>query len=186
MVAALSVYLASGVEKPCQYLRICVLFGMHNTIVPRVRSHLSHWSKHYSIRTRLQTYICFHSWRRQLRTLRTLSMSWNDMLGVILLLGERLGKSGYPSYDTDCHKSKRNDGPNNTPALWGASILLGKNTGVGGIYFAEDKIVALFKDTGQCNVIWVLGESHNIPDAVQRRHNADKKLRVLAELLQLL
>jgi hypothetical protein len=42
MVAALSVYLASGVEKPCQYLRICVLFGMHNTIVPRVRSHLSH------------------------------------------------------------------------------------------------------------------------------------------------
>ena len=108
------------------------------------------------------------------------------MFGVILLLGERLGKSGYPSYNTDCHKNERNNGPNNTPALRGTSIFLGKNAGVGGIYFAEDKIVALFKDIGQCNVIWVLGKSHNIPDAIQCRHNADKKLRELADLLQLL
>ena len=53
----------------------------------------------------------------RLRTVWTLLTSWNDMLGGILLLGERLGKSGYPSYDTDYHKNERNDGPNDTPAL---------------------------------------------------------------------
>jgi hypothetical protein len=75
--------------------------------------------------------------------------SWNKVLGVVLLLAERFGKRGYSSNDPRDHEYKGYDGPNNTPTLWRASILLGENAGVGGIYFAKDEIVALSKDCGQ-------------------------------------
>ena len=34
MVATLPAYLASGLEKPCQHLRMCVLFGVHIPLRP--------------------------------------------------------------------------------------------------------------------------------------------------------
>jgi hypothetical protein len=76
------------------------------------------------------------------------STSWNKVFGVVLLLTERFGKRGYSSNDSRDHEYKGYNGPNNTPTLRRASILLGKNAGVGGIYFAKDEIVALSKDCG--------------------------------------
>jgi hypothetical protein len=105
------------------------------------------------------------------------STSWNKVLRAILLLAERLRECGYSSNDARGHENKRYDGPNNTPTLRRASILLGKDAGVGSIYFAKDEIVALFKDCGQRRRTGgVLRESHNIPDAIKGRHDAYEKL----------
>lgn len=65
-----------------------------------------------------------------------ISSSRNEMLRVILLLTKALRKSGDTTDDTDGHKAQADDGPNNTPALGGASISLGEDTGVGTIHFA--------------------------------------------------
>ena len=114
------------------------------------------------------------------------STSWNKVLGAILLLAERFRECGYSSNDARGHENKGYDGPNNTPTLRRASILLGKDTGVGGIYFAKDEIVALFKNCGQHRRTGgVLRESHNIPDTIQGRHDAYEKLCKLLVLANL-
>jgi len=87
------------------------------------------------------------------------SASWNEVLGVIFLLAERLWKCGYSSDDSCGHEKNGNHSPNNTPTLGRSSILLGENTGVGRIHFAKNEIVTY------------------IPNAVKGRHNAYEKLR---------
>jgi len=86
-------------------------------------------------------------------------------------------KSGYSSNNGSDHKEKRNNRPDNSPALRRTSIFTGKNACVGAVHFAENEIVALF---GSCGEYQTTGEgfrkSYNIPDAVKARHNTYKKL----------
>ena len=58
------------------------------------------------------------------------------MLRVILLLTEALRESRNTTDNTDGHKAQADDGPNDTPALRGASISLSENTGIGTVDFA--------------------------------------------------
>lgn len=52
------------------------------------------------------------------------------MLGVGLLLAERLGECSDASDDTNSHEAERDQGPDDTPALGGATVLLGEDAGV--------------------------------------------------------
>lgn len=58
------------------------------------------------------------------------------MLGVGLLLAERFGECCDTTDDTNSHEAERDQGPDDTPALGGATILLGEDAGIGGVDFA--------------------------------------------------
>lgn len=102
------------------------------------------------------------------------------------MLGERLGKYSYSSNDARDHKYDGYDRPDDTPTLRRASKPLGKDTSVGGIYFAKDQIIALYKECCQRRkrVASSFEGSYNIPNAVEGRHDANEKLHsfVLADL----
>jgi hypothetical protein len=101
--------------------------------------------------------------------------SWNEILRIILLLASRLRECGNPSNDTRNHKNQRYDRPNNTPTLRRASILLCKDAGVGGIDFSKDKVIALFRLSSAEKDGRNAEGTHNIPNAIKRRHNANEK-----------
>lgn len=65
------------------------------------------------------------------------------MLRVFLLLAEGLGECSDSANDSDSHEGKRDDGPDDTPALRRSSIFLGEYASVRTVDFAKDKIVAL-------------------------------------------
>ncbi|KAI6776766.1 hypothetical protein HG530_000711 [Fusarium avenaceum] len=91
------------------------------------------------------------------REKQTIPLSGDELLRVLLLLLERLRKCCQTSNNTSGHEKDRNDGPDDTPALRGAAVSLGKHAGVGRVYFPQDQIVA------------------DIPHAVQRRHDTDEE-----------
>jgi hypothetical protein len=51
--------------------------------------------------------------------------------------------SGDASNNASDHEEKRNDGPDESPALRGASISLCKDTCIRAVYFAKNEIVTL-------------------------------------------
>ena len=62
--------------------------------------------------------------------------SWDEMLGIGFLLAERFGECSDATDDTNSHETERDQGPDDTPALGGATVLLGEDAGVGGVDFA--------------------------------------------------
>ena len=60
------------------------------------------------------------------------------------MLGERFGESCNTGDDSSNHEDERDDGPDDTPALRGASIALGEDAGIGFVDFSQDEIVTLF------------------------------------------
>lgn len=66
------------------------------------------------------------------------------MLGLLLLLAERLGKRRNGSHNANSHEPQGNKGPNDAPAARRATISLREDTRIGGIDFAENEIVTLF------------------------------------------
>jgi hypothetical protein len=71
------------------------------------------------------------------------SASWNEFARVGFLLAACLGECSYTSNDTGNHEKYRHNGPHDSPALRRAAIFLGKDTGIGAVYFAENQIIAL-------------------------------------------
>lgn len=67
------------------------------------------------------------------------------MLGVLLLLTEGLMESGNSTNDANCHEAKRDDRPDDTPALRRTAVLAGEYAGIRRVYFAKDQVIALFK-----------------------------------------
>lgn len=66
------------------------------------------------------------------------------MLGLLLLLAERLGKGRDGSHNAHSHEQQGNDGPNDAPAAGRATISLREDTRIGSIDFADDEVVTLF------------------------------------------
>jgi hypothetical protein len=66
------------------------------------------------------------------------------MLGLLLLLAERLGKRRDGSHNANGHERQGNNGPNDAPAAGRATISLREDTCIGSIDFAENEIVTLF------------------------------------------
>jgi hypothetical protein len=59
------------------------------------------------------------------------SSRWNKVLGISLLLACRFWERRYSSNDCTGHKNDGYNAPNDTPALGGSTISLGKNTSIG-------------------------------------------------------
>ena len=102
------------------------------------------------------------------------------MLRVGLLLAEGLMERSYTCDNPNCHERKGNKRPDNTPAARRATVSLSEDTGVGGVDFADDKVVALV------TVSWIPArkkkgkKTYNIPDTVECRHHTDEQLSKLA------
>ena len=69
--------------------------------------------------------------------------SGNEFLRVVLLLATRLVESGDTGDDASDHEEKRNDGPDDSPALRGASISPGEDACIRAVYLAKNEIVTL-------------------------------------------
>ena len=65
------------------------------------------------------------------------------MLGIVLLLTERLMEYRNSTYDANCHEHEGDDRPNHTPALRGSAVLGGKDAGIRSIHLAKDQIITL-------------------------------------------
>lgn len=72
------------------------------------------------------------------------SKGGNETLRVFLLLAEGLGECSDSTNDSDSHECKRDDGPDDTPALRRSSVFLGEHASIRTVDFAEDEIVALY------------------------------------------
>lgn len=107
-------------------------------------------------------------------------LSGDEFLRLILLVAERLWERGNPRDDAGDHEEERDDGPDDAPALRGAAVPLCEDAGVGTVHFAKDEIVALQKAhllaRNQNHRKVGRGSTHDIPDAVKRRHDADEQL----------
>lgn len=66
----------------------------------------------------------------------------NKVLRVLPLLLEGLGKGSQTSNNPHRHDHDGDEGPDHAPALGRASVAFCENTGIRGIYFAKDEIVA--------------------------------------------
>lgn len=65
------------------------------------------------------------------------------MLRILLLLTERLPERSNGSNDRDRNEGKRNERPDNTPALRRSSVSLSELASIGRVDFAKNKVVAL-------------------------------------------
>ena len=87
----------------------------------------------------------------------------NKPLTILLLLLEALLERCEAGQNTTDHEQQRDERPNDAPALRGAAVALCKDRCVRGIDFAQDEVVA------------------DVPDAVERGHDADEKLVVVGK-----
>jgi hypothetical protein len=67
----------------------------------------------------------------------------NEILGVFLLLLGGLVEDCDAGDDARNHEEKRDDGPDDAPALGRASVLPGKDARIGAVDFSQNQIVAL-------------------------------------------
>lgn len=65
------------------------------------------------------------------------------MLRVVFLLAERLGECCDPRNNANGHEYKRNYDPNDTPALGGPAVSVGKYAGIRGVDFTKNQVVTL-------------------------------------------
>ena len=74
-----------------------------------------------------------------------LKLSRDEVLRVLPLLRGRLREGSDARHDAGRHKTQRNDGPDDAPALRRATVALGKHARVGAVDFAKDEVVALIR-----------------------------------------
>ena len=67
----------------------------------------------------------------------------NKFLGIFLLLFPIFTERSNSGHNRNDHKSKWDERPNDTPAMWGSAISFGKLSRVGAIDLAENEIIAL-------------------------------------------
>lgn len=103
-------------------------------------------------------------------------LSRDEILRIILLLLERFGKRSDARDNGNGHERKGDKRPDHTPTLRRAAVSPRKHTRVGAIHLAQNKIVALNSRQHKHQSMDREEKTHNIPNAIKRRHDPDKKL----------